>query len=406
MTDSLRFASALSRSTDPLEAANEIVRQLRPQLGDARPHLALAFFSGYSPNAASHLAEALTASIEAGISLGCNAESVIAREIEIENEPAVSVIAAILPDVELSAFAISANDWPEVMADPDAFKQRVAGGIDPALFIMLGDPYLSPTDDVLDLFNTAFEGIPVIGGMASLPLEASNAPEGESPASNLLFLHQQGKAVQTGAAVGVCIGGAVEVDVIVSQGCRPVGPLFTITEAQQNMLMSLEGQPPMQLLQQVFEELSDADRELIRNGVYLGRAIDPEQEELGRGDFLVRGVMGADPKHGYLAVGDFINNGERVQFHLRDADTATEDLEMMLLPQSLLDPPAGAFIFSCNGRGTRMYDHPNGDISVVQNILGNVPIAGFFCAGEIGPVGGKNFFHGQTASMVIFRQKA
>ncbi|HLF03417.1 MAG TPA: FIST C-terminal domain-containing protein, partial [Anaerolineales bacterium] len=225
----------------------------------------------------------------------------------------------------------------------------------------------------------------------------------DSPGGNRLFLDRGGLTMLTGGAVGVALGGAIEADVIVSQGCRPVGRPFKVTGAQRNLLLSLEDAPPMERLQDVFNELSDADRDLMQNGVYLGRAIDSSREELGRGDFLVRGVMGADPQRGILAIGDYLIEGESVQFHLRDAATATEDLEMMLLPQTFLDPPAGAFLFSCNGRGTRLYDHPDGDVSVIQQYLGGAPLAGFFCAGEIGPVGGRNFLHGHTASMVIFR---
>lgn len=397
MPDEMRFAASLSYSTDPLEAANEIVRGLQIQLGTAKPDLVLAFFCGYAPQAASSLAEALTASIDARVMLGCTAESIIGQELEIENQTAVSVVAATLPGVELSPFAISADNWPELLADHNIVRERLGLSSDPKLFILLADPVSSPIDEALEVLNYVFPKIPIIGGMAS----AANA--GGPSAKDVLFLKSDAVTITNSGAVGLAISGAVEVDVIVSQGCRPIGRLFTITAAQQNILLSLEDQPPMPLLQQLFEDLPDEDRELIRNGVYIGRAIESGQDELGRGDFLIRGVMGADPERGFIAVGDFVNPGERVQFHLRDAVTATEDLEMLLLPQTLQDKPAGAFLFSCNGRGRRLYDYPNGDISVVQNALGNVPIAGFFCAGEIGPVGGRNFLHGQTASMVIFR---
>jgi small ligand-binding sensory domain FIST len=221
----------------------------------------------------------------------------------------------------------------------------------------------------------------------------------------VLFLHGGRSAILDGGAVGVALSGAFEVDVIVSQGCRPVGRPYRVTAAQKNILIGLEDRPPMVCLQELFDALPQRDRELLKNGVYLGRAIDPARQELGRGDFLIRGVMGGDRERGFLAVGDYVSEGEAVQFHLRDAHTAAEDLEMLLLPQALLSRPAGAFLFSCNGRGTNLYDHPNGDVSLIQNALGGVPLAGFFCAGEIGPVGGRNFLHGHTASLAIFRQR-
>jgi len=367
---------------------------LRDQLNGQAPDLLLAFFSGHDPSAVLDLADRIGASVKARLALGCTAESVIARDAEIENEPAISVAAAVLPGVELAAFAIQPDDWPEVLADYDVFRSRLGDSFDPKLFILFADPFSTPMDDVLDLFNIAYEGVPVIGGMAS---------GSDSPGGNWLFLDRGHLTTLTGGAVGVALGGAIEADVIVSQGCRPVGRPFKVTGAQRNLLLSLEDAPPMERLQDVFNGLSDADRELMKNGVYLGRAIDSSREELGRGDFLIRGVMGADRQRGILAIGDYLTEGESVQFHLRDAATATEDLEMMLLPQTFLDPPAGAFLFSCNGRGTRLYDHPDGDVSVIQQYLGGAPLAGFFCAGEIGPVGGRNFLHGHTASMVIFR---
>ena len=395
MTTPLIFASAITRITDPKIAADELAQSLSRQLDGRRPDLALVFTCGQAPHVAAELAEAVSQSLGARILIGCTAESVIGREEEIENETAASVVAASLPGVDLSPFALAPGTWLDVCADDDVFRAHLGARSDSKLFILFCDPFTCPMDDLLDTFNTAYAGKPVIGGMAS---------GGGSPGENVLFLNGGSFTVMNGGAVGVALGGGIEADVIVSQGCRPIGRPFTVTRAQRNVLLSLEDQPPMNRLQEVVDQLPEWDRELLKNGVFVGRAIDPAREELGRGDFLVRGVMGADPQRGFIAVGDYMHEGENVQFHLRDAATATEDLEMMLLPQTFLDPPAGAFLFSCNGRGTRLYDHPNGDVSTIQNILGGAPLAGFFCAGEIGPVGGKNFLHGHTASMVIFRQ--
>ena len=141
----------------------------------------------------------------------------------------------------------------------------------------------------------------------------------------------------------------------------------------------------------------------MRNGLFIGRAINADCETLGRGDFLVRGIVGAEPENGAIVVGDHIETGEKVQLHVRDAETAAEDLELLLTPQTLYDPPSGALLFTCNGRGAGLYGHPDGDISILQGALGGVEAAGFFCAGEIGPIGGNNFLHGHTASIVLIR---
>jgi small ligand-binding sensory domain FIST len=397
----LLFASALTRLSDPAEAANDLALQLRRQLLGQRADLALAFIAGHHKQA-TEVSRALSESLDARIALGCTAESVIGRDEEVENADAVSVVAAVLPGAEIAGLSVSADDWPEVLSDPASLTARLGTGFKPKLFILLADPFTSPMDDVLELFNTAYPGVPIVGGMASAA-NAAQVQAGDSDLADVLFLTPPGVARAPGGAVGVAIAGGIDIDVVVSQGCRPIGQAMTVSSVQRNLLTSLEDQPPMVRLQQIFDNLSVEDRQLLRNGVYLGRAIDPAQAELGRGDFLIRGIMGADPEHGYLAVGDFLRPGERVQFHLHDALTATEDLEMMLLPQTLQAPPAGAFLFSCNGRGTRLYGRPNGDIETVQQFLGDAPLAGFFCAGEIGPVGGRNFLHGHTASLVIFR---
>jgi small ligand-binding sensory domain FIST len=217
---------------------------------------------------------------------------------------------------------------------------------------------------------------------------------------NALLLNDR---VLNNGAVGVALAGAFEVDIIVSQGCRPVGRPFTVTSARENVIYGLEDQPPLARIKDMVDGMASDDRMLLRNGLFIGRAVGPDPDTLGRGDFLIRGVMGLDQETGVMVVGDYIDEGEMVQFHLRDATTAEEDLEMMLAPQLFFDPPCGGFLFSCNGRGTRLYDYPNGDISTIQKIIGDVNLAGFFCAGEIGPIGGKNFLHGHTASLALFR---
>jgi small ligand-binding sensory domain FIST len=256
---------------------------------------------------------------------------------------------------------------------------------------MIGDPFSSPVDDVLQAFNTAYHGIPIVGGMASGALRQFG---------NALLLNDQ---VTNLGLVGVSLAGPVDIDLIVSQGCRPIWRPFRVTAAQKNMVFSLDGKPPLTWIQELIPELSEEDRALMQSGLFVGRAVRGTLETLGRGDFLIRGVIGVDRQSGAIAIADSVVEGEVIQFHLRDAMTAQEDLEMMLIPQMFCDPPSGALLFSCNGRGIKLYDYPDGDITIVQKNLQGVPLAGFFCAGEIGPIGAENYLHGHTASMVIFR---
>jgi small ligand-binding sensory domain FIST len=246
-------------------------------------------------------------------------------------------------------------------------------------------------EDVLQAFNTNYVGIPVVGGMASGALRSGG---------NALWVNDQ--VIHEGA-LGVSIYGAVDVDVVVSQGCRPIWRPFKVITAHRNVIFNLEGRPPLAWLQDLIPELSEDDRALLQNGLFVGCSIKTGQDQLGRGDFLIRGVVGVDQQSGAIAIGDSVMDGDTIQFHLRDALTAQEDLEMMLIPQTFRPPPSGALAFLCNGRGTRLYDHPNGDISVIQANLEGTHLAGFFCAGEIGPIGRTNFLHGHTASLVFFR---
>ena len=327
--------------------------------------------------------------------LGSTAEGVIGREEEIEREPAITLVAARLPGVELAPFVLQPSNWDELLNDPPSFHQAVGAPDSTKLFMMVADPFTTPMDDVLDAFNSCYINLPLIGGLAS----GSSRPGG-----NALLLND--RLINNGA-VGVAFSGDFEVDVIVSQGCRPIGRALKVTNADRNMIFSLEGETPLVYLQHLIEQLPADDKALLNNGLFIGRAISPDEETLGRGDFLIRGVMGIHQESEAIVVGDNIEVGETIQFHLRDASTAKEDLEMMLTSRNCFTThQVVGYYFPVMGRGTRLYDHPNGDVETIQGILGNINLAGFFCAGEIGPIGGKNFLHGHTASMVLFRPQA
>ncbi len=403
MENEMLFASAATTEPGTQDAVNSLADQVRAQLGTHPIDFALVFMSAHFASHAAAVGEKLREALNPRLLLGATCEGVIGREAEIENEPAITLIAAHAPEIELCPFALHQIEWDEALGDPSQFTSLVGAPSDAKLFIMVADPFSTPMDDVLNAFNTFYAGRPVIGGMASAA---------QRPGGNALLLNDR---VFASGAVGVALAGNFEADVIVSQGCRPIGRAFSVTKADRNVIYSLEGEPPLAQIRHLVSELSEQDQALLQtNGLFIGRAIDPHEEReagagretLGRGDFLIRGLMGVDPESGAIAVGDLINKGETIQFHLRDQRTAEEDLEMLLMPQALFDAPQSAILFSCNGRGTRLYDHPNGDISTIQKVLGGVDLAGFFCAGEIGPIGGKNFLHGHTASMVLFRGKA
>jgi small ligand-binding sensory domain FIST len=388
----MRFASALTIEPEVEIASRILTEQLLAQLDNLPINLMIIFLSPHYRAVAKNLAEQLYLQLAPSLLLGCTAEGVIGRRQEIERASAIAVIAAHLPGIELTSFALQSMHWEGLLlSSPTAFRQMIDAGDLTKLFVLLADPFTTPMELVLNAFNSFYADLPMIGGMAS---GASRA------GGNALLLNDQ---LLNHGAVGAAFAGDFDVDIIVSQGCRPIGHALTVTSAEQNTIYSLEGETPLIYLQKLMSELSHEDRELLQYGLFLGRAIASDQETLGRGDFLIRTVMGIDQRNGAMVVGDYINTGETIQFHLRDASTAEEDLEMMLMPQLFYDSPSGGLLFSCNGRGTRLYDHPNGDISTIQKVIGDINLAGFFCAGEIGPIGGKNFLHGHTASLALFR---
>lgn len=394
MNDSMFFASAQTTQDRLRYAIPSLVAQVREQMKGRSIDAVFAFLSPHFAESAVIFSRELRFALQPRLLLGCTGESIIGRYEEVESEPAISLVAAHLPGISLTPFALRTDDWRSVLADTSALRHTIGANGEPKLLIMLADPFSTPMDSLLSSLGKAYDGLPVVGGMAS---------GAQRPGGNALLLNEQ---LYSSGAVAVALAGALDVDVIVSQGCRPIGRIFRITKAERNIIHTIDDQPPLLSLQLLYRDLSEEERDLIRNGgLFIGRAIrsDVDDDLLGRGDFLIRGVIGVDHEMGALTVGDYVEEGELVQFHLRDADTAQEDLEMMLLPQTLYEAPSGGLLFSCNGRGRRLYNHPNGDISTIQEALGGIDIAGFFCAGELGPIGGQNFVHGHTASLVLFR---
>jgi small ligand-binding sensory domain FIST len=387
----IEFASAASRETDPRLALDGVLDSVQEQLGGGTIDIALLFVSSAFVEKAAFLSEGIRSALAPRVLAGCSAEGVIGCGEEIESPRALSLIAARLPGAAIETRALGAAELRRSLADRGDILGDLGVPDAARLVILVADPHTTPIDRLLAALNEKFRGIPVVGGMASAVPAAGG---------NVLFARSD---VLRDGAVMTVLSGAIDIDVVVSQGCRPVGRVLRVSDARDNVILGLDDAAPLEELKRLVEALPDGDRELLRNGIYLGRAIDPGKDRLGRGDFLIRGVVGVDPRSGAITAGDVFGRGDVVQFHLRDARTATEDLELVLSPHTLFGAPLGALLFSCNGRGTRLYDRPNGDVSVVERFFPGLHVAGFFCAGEIGPVGGRAFLHGHTATMALFR---
>jgi small ligand-binding sensory domain FIST len=367
-----RFAAALSEHPLPAHAVGEAIGQVLDRLGAGPdPDLALLFVTPAHAGAIDDMAAAVRATLDPVTLIGCTAEAVLGNGREVEAGPALALWAGSTGPV--TAFALpGANPLPP---PPD----------DAAALLLLADPFSYPVEEALARLANERPGLPVVGGMAS----AARGPGG-----NRLLLDG---TVATSGAVGAYLGPGVAVATVVSQGCRPVGMPLVVTQAEGNVIHQLAGQPALERLQQLVAASGEDDRLLLAQGLHLGRVIDEHKADFGRGDFLVRNVLGADRATGAIAVGDEIEVGATVQFHVRDAATADEDLRALLAGRAA----DAALLFTCNGRGTRLFPQPDHDAGVLSELLGDPPTAGFFAAGELGPVGGRNFLHGFTASVVL-----
>jgi len=383
---------AVASSTDP-----RIDQAIRNAAEAAARHLgggadvAVVFVSASYGEAIRPAMEGLSDVLGAKTVIATTAETVLAADEEFESGPAVAVWLARLPGARVVPFALEYTQTPD--GGMFAGWPSVLDGTwpDNAAIVLFADPFSFPVDALIKRVEEDHPGVPIVGGMAS---------GGHQPGSNTLVV---GSRSYDSGAVGFLIGGAARVRPVVSQGCRPIGRPMVITKSEENVIVELGGRPALERLREVYGELDPADRELVRSSLHVGRVASEYQDHFQRGDFLVRNVVGADPDSGVIAVGDLVRTGQTIQFHVRDAKSAHDDLSLLLSREKDRGAaPVGALVFSCNGRGTRLFDEASHDARCLQDTVGPVPAAGFFAQGEIGPIGRRNCLHGFTASIALF----
>lgn len=388
----MKWVSAISAQTSFDSAFEEVCGEVSRRLDGASPHLLLGFVSPHHLGGARDLSGRLRRIFPGALFLGCSGGGVIGGGREVEHAPAFSLTAAVLPDVELTPFRFSPEDLP---ATPEAWHAAipVAPEQEPA-FLLFPDPFSLDAAQVLRRMDQAWPRCTKLGGLAS---------GGRAPGENLLFSPQ---GAHMAGLVGVALTGDVVVETIVAQGCRPIGPVLKITRCQNHLLYELDGKPAIPTLEQLYAELNPADKELFRRAPHVGVLLDDRAPRAG--DFLVRNLLGLDRQVGALGVGTMLEVGQRVQFHVRDAATATEDLNELLLRykrEHRGSSPIGGLLFSCLGRGQYFFGVPDHDTEVLRRHLGAVPLGGFFCNGEIGPVHGRSFMHGYTSAFGLIRPR-
>ena len=386
------FTVGLSQHTDPGVATGELVGHVLESLG-VQPDVALLFTSGEHLANTDEIAAAVVELLNPGSFIGTTAISVAAGEREIEEQTAAVLwVGSLGGPAAPRARAVRLHGMPDPAADDEALAAALdeVHAVDDLSMIVLADPYSYPVDAALAHWAERWPDVSVLGGLSS------GAPV---PGGNRIVV--DGSVHRDGAAA-LIVGGSAAVTHLVSQGCRPIGQPYIITEAEGSVVKSLGGKPPFERLQQMFSKLDPADRSLVQRGLHVGRVTDERKTDFERGDFLIRGVLGADRDSGAIAIGDEAPVGATVQFHVRDALTAHEDLSAALRNRpSAAMSASGALLFTCNGRGTHLFETPHHDAQTIVERTGT-DLAGMFCAGEIGPVGTRSYVHGFTASMALF----
>lgn len=381
--------SALSRKQSWEEALAEALEETAA----VRPvHLAVLFASAFHEPHFGDLVARAYRETGADVLIGCSGQGIIGGQEEVEAQPALALLALSLPGATFRPVRLTQQD---LTAERTSGARRLNLGTEPQAMrglLVFADPFTIDCDGLVAALDESYKNVPKIGGLASGDHRAHRT---------WVFLNE--RAYPEGA-VAVALGGAISLQTVVSQGCQPIGEPWMVTAADGNIIRSISGKPAYQVLVETVRALPPDLRQRARTNLLIGLAIDEYKESFTRGDFPIRNLMGVDPQSGAIAVGAYPRLGQTVQFQLRDAGAADEDLRSLLTSAAANlgeQRPAAALLCSCNGRGVGLFGQPHHDARGVARELGPLPLAGFFCNGEIGPIGGKTFLHGFTASIAL-----
>lgn len=390
----MKWVSAISVKDNIEGCVEEATASVRKQLDGLEPHLTVIFVSPHFREKY-HLVHLMVQErILSGALIGCSGGGIIGGGREVEQSPALSVTSAHLPGVTIETFHADTLNPPGGETAPSVWRQWLGVKAEGSPhFVLLADPFSFRGEEALGGLDFAWPNSRKVGGLAS---------GAQSQGGNALYLNDK---IHTQGMVGLALSGNIRLDTIVAQGCRPIGEPMNITKCQDTLLQELDGKPPLEILEGMLDTLSDYDRKLLQTALFIGIEMNPMKDNPGQGDFLIRNLMGVDRPSGALSVGTLLRQGQLVQFHLRDKVMSAEDLKHLLSRHAEQAGPhsaSGALMFSCMGRGQGLYGEPDHDSRIFKNKMGDVPIGGFFCNGEIGPVGGATFLHGYTSSFGIF----
>ena len=394
MSDAKIFAEGFSEDKDLRVAASAAARAARSRLGPGPCDLALVFaaetWKDFDPTELSAILAKQLAPLRV---LGCNASGVIGGRKEVEMLPGITILAMRLPGVRIQPFTFTQSELAKLDGGSALVSALDLYPNEKPKFLVLGDPMSVDPERMTALFNEAYPGAPVVGGMASGLLL-------HRPSWMLL-----GSQVLRQGLAGVALMGPVEIRTVVAQGCRPIGEPLIVTKSEGNVLLELGGRNPLEVLRETLSRCSPEDQRLARSSLFAGLVMNElSRGDFRRGDFVIRNLLGYDQQSGSLVLGTNLKRGQTLQFQLRDAHTSDQDFSMLLstLPENDSEPSA-ALLFSCCGRGRGLYGESDHDATLVQSLRGPLPLAGFFANGEFGPVGGRNYVHGYTSSLALIK---
>jgi len=390
----MKWASTYSNDLQLETAIGDCAWVIGEAFGGKAPDLVLIFLTPHYAEGFDSVPELVARHLKAAHLVGCTGEGVIGGGRELEFQATVAMTAAVLPDVSLSTFHLTHTE-PEDLAPATLAKKVPFPAENGPSFLLFSDPFTFPTEPFLSKMDLAFPFSQKVGGLAS----GANRP-------GFTALFQDGVMHRKGM-VGVAFDGNLTIDSVVAQGCRPIGTPLFVTACRRTQIQALNDGLPREVLQALYDSLSPDDQALFQNELFLGIEMKPDETVVDSGDFLIRNILGMT-EQGYLQVGAHLNENTAIQFHLRDKRASHEDLEHQLVRYGEISKstgPQGALLFSCLGRGSRFYGESDHDIRLFQETIGSIPVGGFFCSGEIGPVQGITYLHGYTSSFALFRAR-
>lgn len=392
----MQIVSAASQHVETSQAVVQVLEQVQGEFSGTSPDFLGLFVTPDHATRFETVAHSLRDVWPGACLVGCGATSVIGGGHEIERGPAISLLAVRWPGVEFSPFHLTGDELAAAAARPEHLRDRLGGADgEPTCTLLFLDPFTPGADSLLPGLDRALPGTTLLGAIAS---------GATVPGQTVLAAGDQ---FATEGVAGVSLRGAVEVETIVAQGCRPIGAPMFVTSGADGVLSTLDGRPPMEILQELFEGGDARERALLQSSLFLGIQMEAGRSNYGQGDFLVRNLVGIDEERGAIAVASEIERNQVVQFHLRDAHTASEDLELALRKHTgLQDRVRGALLFSCLGRGEGLYGVADHDTGLLRQKLGPIPVAGFFGNGEIGPVAGRTHLHSYTSAFGLLCEPA